>query len=543
MGLWRRGEQEGDDGGGRTARQWRLTSQLVLALRPTLEPLDLARMVAETLPKIVPFASITIWISTARDGALALAAASGLSPDDERRLAESRPSWTQANALLVPERAVLADQVYHLPVTLLPLAAIFTHTRDALIPAAFSRHETLVAPLRQASGSLPVGLITLDGLNDPAAWQGEGRVLICEILAMVAAALASALVDAWAWRHASAVQQAIESGATEMLRHMEQARRGNFTARAPISTTFLGAIADLFNEMLAFINSTLVQARTSGRAVIEHAGTVNTLTSASIVNADIQANLIARATNAISDIAAAMQAIATQSEEAARVAASAREIGRDGRQSIEGAALGMQQVRDSTLLIMQRMKRLAESLQEIEDLVRASAQFAERITTLSLNAGIAVQHAGESGRGFAVIAQDLADLASAASDATSQLSARVVALQTQASQVVSAVAEGTESVVLQHDHMIAAGAAFEAIDEQSEQIAALNTTIFELAREEAGVTAALEASMTSISQITEATRDSVRQIGDAMTALESLAASLDVQIAQFTLDDRTADRS
>ncbi len=540
VSRWRGGR--GDDGETGASARWRALAQLSLALRPSADPVELARAVASAISGIAGFSAVTIWLPSEDPAFLTLAASEGIAADDLDRLSTYRLSWGQLLAFAPPTDAAVADLVFHLRADHLGLVTDITRQREAQSASqakgeALTAQDTLLALLRVGQGAVPVGLITLDGPIDPAIWRGKERALTCEIVATVAMALAATLTDAWAMRRATQLQQSIESGATEIVLQMDQASKGDFTTRAPVAATFLGAIADIFNEMLAHINATLVQARGSSQLVSERAVVVGALANSSMSDAAIQANLIARVSTSITNIAAAMRAIADQSGDASAAATAAREVSATGRQALEEAVAGMLRVRDSTLLITQRMKRLAESLQEIEGIARNSASFTDRLNALAINATIEAGRAGDRGRGVAAIANEITMIANNTIDAMRQLGARINAIQAQAGQVVTAIAEGTERVVEQSEYMSAAGAALVVIDEQSDEIMKLSGTIYELATEEAGVTAALESYMADISQITGTTRDGVRLIAEAMTSLAAEVAAFDRQLRQFTLDD------
>lgn len=541
MAVWMGGlrPREGDE---RFGRQWRdlaLVAALVRAngdLGTTLE-----RLLAATT-SITGFQAAVLYITAAEVDALHLAAAFGVSENERARLEAQVLSLPLANSLLRPDNALRAGRSYRIRAAEYETVAQLTNSRPAATmprsAEAWTPLDTLLLPLRVNASQPVIGLLALDLPEEVRHWQDPVSTSALEVCEAFGDTITMAIDTLQAYASADRARQQMESGVVEMMRQVEQARRGNFTVRLPVRNTVLGVIADVLNETFTRLGATIAGMRNASQIVNDNAAAVGELAAQMTEQAQTHANQIAVSAATITGIAGSIESMAQISDEAATVAESAREFSASGRLAVEDAVRGMEGVRESALQSTQKVKRLAESLQEIESIIQHVADFTARTNLLALNAAIEAGRAGEFGRGFAVIAQEIRTLALNSADAARQIAARLAAIQGEAVVVVVAIAEGTERVVEQSDRIIDAGSALQAIAEITQEIAALNESIRAAAREEATKTATLAHEVGALQGSTVATRDGVSQMAAAMTQLIDLATLLRQQIAQFAIDEQ-----
>jgi methyl-accepting chemotaxis protein len=217
------------------------------------------------------------------------------------------------------------------------------------------------------------------------------------------------------------------------------------------------------------------------------------------------------------------------------VARQASEIAHIGREFAEQAAIGMTGVREMTLRSARTIKRLGETTQQIGEVVRLVADFAEQTNVLALNAAIEAVRAGEHGSGFKIIAQQIRGLAESSSEATARITQRIKSVQMETSAVVVAIEECTRQVVIQSDLAAQAGAALGAVDTVSQRIAARVEEIRATAEEQALVSQRVARAMEEIAGVTAGTRDGMEWMRGAMERLAELARALQREIAVFRL--------
>lgn len=536
MATWIGGVRNRADEG--AARPWRELTQLMVSLRANSDLRSLLGQVVPTIPSITGWQCAAVFLPRGGNENLELSAELGMTPGERAKIALTPLTLQHTLAMLRPEFALHAGRAYRIRPQQIDLVAPFTHSR-ATIPnragEGWTPADTLLIPLRNGPTGPLIGLIFFDQPEDPRLMHDSVRETALELAEALGDLLVMGLENAQLFHGADRARQSLESGVTEIMRQVEQARRGNFTVRLPIRDSFLGVIGDLFNEMVDRIGKTLGGMRDASQIVNENANEVGMLSSTVTELAQEQARQIARVSEAISAVATSLEAMAQLSIDAASVAKVAREFSAEGRLAVEDAVRGMEGVREAALQSTQKVKRLAESLQEIESFIKLVADFTSRTNLLALNASIEAGRAGEFGRGFAVLAQEIRTLALNSADAAQQIATRIQSIQSEASVVVEAIGEGTERVVEQSDRIVDAGTALQAIAEVTQQIAGLNEAIRLTAGEESAKTSTLALSMNAILSITDTTRNGVGQIALAMDRLIALAKSLREQITQFAL--------
>lgn len=521
-----RGRGDGD------GRSWKSLARLAAQVRARPETHQTLDGLAAAIPNLTGFLNALLFLSQGET--LPLVANTGLADTDRDRLMRAGLTHTRLFQLLNAETSLRAGRLYRVRPPQFPQVADFTPTRSGTPHSrgdTWTTYDTLLVPLRSVADGPLVGLLVLALPDDPRQISDDHY----DLIETLGETIVMAIENSQAYHQAYHARSELESGLTEVMRQVEQARRGNFTVEVPVRDSLLGAIADLFNDMVGRFDTALGQMREANAIVGTNAAQAGNLATTVAQDAQVQARQIAEVTAAIITLARAIEAIRQLSVRAAEVAGLGRDYAAEGRSAVEDAVRGMEGVREAALQSSQKVKRLAESLQEIESIVQHMTDFTARTNMLALNASIEAGRAGEHGRAFASIAQEIRTLASNSADAAQQIAGRIRTIQGEAGSVVTAISEGTERVVEQSDRIVDAGTSLQAIAEVTGDIASLNEAIRDSASGESTRTSTLAASMEDILRITYTTHDGVREIAAAMTRFIDLTASLREQIAQFTL--------
>ncbi|MGB7249132.1 MAG: methyl-accepting chemotaxis protein [Phormidesmis sp.] len=253
-----------------------------------------------------------------------------------------------------------------------------------------------------------------------------------------------------AQRKAQEQEQAKEDLQRQVIRlldDVEGAARGDLTVKAEVTADVLGAVADSFNLTIENLREIVKQVSVAARQVSQ--GSTENEVFARSLSADAlrQAEELAVTLNSVQVMTDSIQRVAESAREAEEVARSASETALRGGEAVERTVAGILDIRETVADTTRKVKRLAESSQEISKIVALISQIASRTNLLALNASIEAARAGESGRGFAIVADEVRQLADRAAKASKEIEQIVLQIQGETGGVMVAMEEGTQQVI------------------------------------------------------------------------------------------------
>ena len=316
----------------------------------------------------------------------------------------------------------------------------------------------------------------------------------------------------------------------KLLDEMGDLADGDLTVSVTVTDDITGAIADSVNytvdalrSLVERINTTTLQVSSAAQ---ETQATALHVTDAS----NYQAQQIAEVTNAITDMATSIEQVSQNATKSSEVAKQSVSLAAQGNDAVKRSIAGMDTIREQIQETSKRIKRLGESSQEIGDIVELINDIAEQTNILSLNAAIQATMAGEAGRGFAVIADEVQRLAERSSNATKQIDALVKTIQSDTSEAISSMEQSTTEVVSGAQLSQDAGTSLEQIETVSHQLAALINNISAAAQQQAQAASGTSDNMNVIQEITvqtsTGTEESVSSIGRLLELTDELRRSV-----------------
>ncbi|OZG75445.1 hypothetical protein BTA51_03475 [Hahella sp. CCB-MM4] len=310
---------------------------------------------------------------------------------------------------------------------------------------------------------------------------------------------------------------------------------GDLTVNATVGEEVTGAIADAFNEaieeirqLVASINQT--SAQVSG-AVRDTRSTALQLAEAS----KVQAHQITAASKATSEMADSVKQVSRNAQESAAVAQHSAELATHGAERVRHTVYSMESISEQILETSKTINRLSNSSEEIGEIVKLIASVSDQTNVLAINAAIQASMAGESGRGFEVVADEVHRLAERSNGATKQIEILVRTIQADISELVKAMAKSTVGISQGTELANDAGNVLKEIESVSGHLANLIKYISGASAQQARAAISISDSMKVIQGISSRTSEGTNETAISISELANLATRLRKSVAGFKL--------
>jgi twitching motility protein PilJ len=310
---------------------------------------------------------------------------------------------------------------------------------------------------------------------------------------------------------------------------------GDLTVRATVTEDITGAIADSINytaEELQKLVSRVVKAVEQMRKAT---GDAESYSKSLLEATHKQALEIQEAGDSVQLMSRSILEVDATASKAAEVGRHTLTTTEQGVQAVSNAISGMDGIREQIQETSKRIKRLGESSQEIGEIVDLISDITEQTNVLALNAAIQAVSAGEAGRGFSVVAEEVQRLAERSGEATKKISALVKTIQSDTHDAVAAMEKSTQGVVEGTKLSDMAGQSLKEIGQVSNELTTLITSISVSTQMQTDMASEVAEAMRDILQITGQTTEGTRQTAQSVEQLNSIAAGLKDSVAGFKL--------
>jgi len=318
-----------------------------------------------------------------------------------------------------------------------------------------------------------------------------------------------------------------------LMNELQEVADGNLTVQATVSEDITGAIADSVNYtveelrgLVGRINNTAEQVNTASTQARDIATRLLTASEA-------QSKEIKDTGDQVLKMASQINDVSKNAGESAKVARASLEAAERGQRAVLNQISGMNEIREQIQETAKRIKRLGESSQEIGEIVELISDITEQTNVLALNAAIQAASAGEAGRGFSVVAEEVQRLADRSAEAAKQIGALVRTIQTDTQDAVAAMEKSTQGVVEGAKLSDAAGSALSDIGRVSRQLTDQVEKIASATNDQAQSAGGVATSIERILTVTEQTSQGTRQAAQSIGQLATLARELKASVARF----------
>ena len=336
-------------------------------------------------------------------------------------------------------------------------------------------------------------------------------------------------------QEAKRVNDANQAAILRLMNELQTVAEGDLTQQATVSEDITGAIADSVNYTVEELRSLVEQVQSTVGRVTETTSQVEQTSTELLAASTEQLREIRDTGESVLRMAGRINDVSAQAQETASVARQSLKASETGLAAVQNAIGGMNAIRDQIQDTSKRIKRLGESSQEIGEITELISDITEQTNVLALNAAIQAASAGDAGRGFSVVAEEVQRLAERSGDATRQIAAIVRTIQTDTQDAVGAMERSTQGVVEGARLSDAAGAALGDIDRVTRELSDLIARISKEALREAESANVVAANIQHIFAVTEQTSEGTRSTATMVRELSRTAEELKASVARFKI--------
>ena len=321
-------------------------------------------------------------------------------------------------------------------------------------------------------------------------------------------------------------------------RVMDDFAQGDFTGR--VDADYKGdhqLIKNSINKMGDSVSKVLNQVKEAVQATASAANQISSSTEEMAAGAQEQSSQTTEIAGAVEEMTKTIFETTKNSGLASDASKNAGKVAKDGGHVVEETIEGMNRIAEVVKKSAETVQALGKSSDQIGEIVQVIDDIADQTNLLALNAAIEAARAGEQGRGFAVVADEVRKLAERTTKATKEIAAMIKQIQKDTTGAVDSMQQGTEEVEVGKKLAEKAGSSLKEIIVGAENVADIVNQVAAASEQQSSAAEQISKNIESISSVTQQSASGIQQIAHASEDLNRLTLNLQELVSQFKIDE------
>jgi methyl-accepting chemotaxis protein len=331
-------------------------------------------------------------------------------------------------------------------------------------------------------------------------------------------------------------KELLQQGVMSLLLDVEGAQKGDLTVKAQMTDGAVGSIADAFNATMSKLRKLLQEVQTVssevGQLSLAGENSVRQLSEAAIS----QTVEINQALSSIDEINHSVETVANYAQEAAKIARDGSIQAKEGDLAMDATVSSIEKIRDTVANTSKKVKQLAESSQEIAQIVEIISGISEKTNILAFNASVEAARAGEHGEGFRIVAEEVRRLADRITEATKDIQQLVGTIQQDTSLVLQGMETSTSEVVNGSELVRMTKLNLRSLADTSKQIDEYLKYISTSTTNQTNTSQKVNQKIIGIAALAKINSTEAQNVVQSLRTLVSEAENLQLSISQFKLE-------
>ncbi len=299
----------------------------------------------------------------------------------------------------------------------------------------------------------------------------------------------------------------------------------------------VGLLQSAFNGFVGSIRETLLQVSSATSAVASASSQISSSTEEMAAGAQEQTSQAGEVASAVEEMTKTIVENSKNAGDTASTAKKAKDAAENGGEVVAQTVAGMQRIADVVKSSAATVQELGKSSDQIGEIIGVIDDIADQTNLLALNAAIEAARAGEQGRGFAVVADEVRKLAERTTKATKEIAQMIKKIQTDTQGAVRSMEQGTQEVESGMRLAENAGVSLREIVGISQQVTDMVSQIAAASEQQSSASEQISKNVEAISTVTQQTASGTQQIARAAEDLNRLTDNLQQLVAKFRLTD------